>query len=72
MKESSTFFVDKTDIGWSDHYLVCFELGRKFGKSWKKAQRILYKWRIARLQDKEIRNEYQVELGLNASEFFNL
>ena len=36
----------------------------------EKARRILYKWRIDRLQDKEIRNEYQVELGLHASEFF--
>ena len=32
--------------------------------------RILYKWRIDRLQDKEIRNEYQAELGLHASDFF--
>ena len=70
MKESSNVFVDRTDIGSSDHYLVWFELGRNFGKSRRKARRILYKWRIDRLQDKEIRNEYQAELGLHASDFF--
>ena len=36
MKESSNVFVDSTDIGSSDHYLVWFELGRNFGKSRKK------------------------------------
>ena len=71
MKESSNFFVDSTDIGSSDHYLVWFELGRNFGKSRKKARRILYKWRIDRLQDKETRNEYQDELGLHANDFFS-
>ena len=70
MKESSNVFVDSTDIGSSDHYLVWFELGRNFGKSRKKARRILYKWRIDRLQDKETRNEYQDELGLHANDFF--
>ena len=40
MKESSNVFVDSTDIGSSDHYLVWFELGRNFGKSRKKARRI--------------------------------
>ena len=35
MKESSDLFVDKTDIGSSDHYLVWFELGRNFGRSRK-------------------------------------
>ena len=58
------------DIGSLDHYLVWFELGRNFGKSRKKAKRILYKWRIDRLQDKEIRNEYQAELGLSCQRFF--
>ena len=73
-KESSTVFVDRTDIhvGSLDHYLVWFELGRNFGKSRKKAMPILYKWRIDRLQDKEIRNEYQAELGRHASDFFKL
>ena len=47
-----------------------FELRKNFGKSRKKATRVLYKWRIDRLQDKEIRNEYQVEIGLHAKEFF--
>ena len=70
MRESSNVFVDSTDIGSSDHYLVWFELGRNFGKSRKKARRILYKWRIDRLQDKETRNEYQDELGLHANDFF--
>ena len=70
MNESSNVFVDRTDIGSSDHYLVWFELGRNFTKSRKKARRILYKWRIDRLQDKEIRDEYQVELGLQACDFF--
>ena len=38
MKELSNVFVDRTDIGSSDHYLhvVWFELGRNFGKSRKK------------------------------------
>ena len=72
MKESSNVFVDSTDIGSSDHYLVWFELGRNFGKSRKKARRILYKWRIYRLQDKEARNEYQDELGLHADKSFKL
>ena len=38
MEESSDVFVDKTDIGSSDHYLVWFELGRNFGKSRKKSK----------------------------------
>ena len=59
-----TFFVDITDIRSSDHYLVWFELGRNFGKSRKEAKRILYKWRVDRLQDKMIRSEYKVELGI--------
>ena len=73
MKESSNVFVDSTDtcIGSSDHYLVWFELGRNFGKSRKKARRILYKWRRDRLQDKETRNEYQDELGPHANNFFS-
>ena len=71
MKESSNVFVDRTDIGSSDHYLVWFELGRNFGRSSKKARRILYKRQIDRLQDKEIRNEYLVELGPHASDFFD-
>ena len=70
MNESSNIFVDRTDIGSSDHYLVWFELGRNFAKSRKKVKRILYKWRLDRLQDKEIRSEYQVELGLQACDFF--
>ena len=44
MNSSNDVFVDKTDIGSSDHYLVWFELGRNFGKSRKKAKHILYKW----------------------------
>ena len=67
MKTSSEVFVNKTDIGLSEHYVVWFELGRNFGRSRKNARRILYKWRIDRLQDKEMRNEYQVEIGLHAS-----
>ena len=72
MKESSGVFVNKTDIGSSDYYLVWFELGNNFGRSRsrKKARSILYNWRIDRLQGEEIRNEYQVELGLHSSEFF--
>ena len=61
---------DKTDIDSSDHYLVWFELGRNFGRSRKKARHILYKSQIDRLQDKETRTEYQVELGLHARKFF--
>ena len=30
----------------------------------------MYKWRVDRLQDKTIRNEYQAELGVRANEFF--
>ena len=70
MKASSDVFVDRTDVGSSDHYLVWFELGRTFGRNRKKAKRILYKWRVDRLQDKAIRNEYQAELGLCANDFF--
>ena len=29
----------------------------------------MYKWRVDRLRDKAIRNEYQAELGLHASNF---
>ena len=36
MKESSEVFVNETDIGLSDHYLVWFELGRDFGINRKK------------------------------------
>ena len=46
-----------------------FELGRNLGRSKKKARGILYKWRVDRLQDKETKDEYQVELGLHGSEF---
>ena len=70
MKKSSNVFVDRTDIGSSDHYLVWFELGRNFGKNRNRAKRVLYKWRVDRLQDKTMRNEYQVELGLHSSDFF--
>ena len=55
---------------YTDHYLVWFELGTNFSRSRKKARHILYKWRIDRLQDKEIRNEHQVELGVHVSKFF--
>ena len=55
----SDVFVHKSDIVLSDHYVVWFELGKNFGRSGKKARRILYKWRIdtCRLQDKEIKKE---------------
>ena len=36
MKESSSVFVGRTDIGSSDHYLVWFELGRNFVRVGKK------------------------------------
>ena len=64
------FFLDKTDIGSSDHYLVWFELGSNFGTSRKKARNILFKLRIDGLKDEKIKNEYQVEVGVHASEFF--
>ena len=32
LKESTNVFVDRTDRGSSDHYLVWLELGRSFGK----------------------------------------
>ena len=70
MKASSDAFVHRTNVGSSDHYLVWFELGRTFGRNRKKAKLILYKWRVDRLQDKTIRNEYQAELGLCANNFF--
>ena len=38
MKTSSEVFVDKTDVGSSDHYLVWFELGRNFARSRNKAK----------------------------------
>ena len=44
IKELSDLFVDKTDIGSSDHYLVWFKLGRNFGNSRKKSRQFLYKW----------------------------
>ena len=72
MKASSDVFVDRTDIGSSDHYLVWFELGRSFGRNRKKAKRILYKWRVDRLQDKTTRSEYQAELGIHANDFFQM
>ena len=60
MKASSDVFVDKTDIGSSDHYLVWFELGRNFGRNRKKTMRFLYKWRVDRLHDKVVRDEYRL------------
>ena len=54
MKKSSNVFVDTTDIGSSDHFLVWFELERNFGRSRKKAKRIFIN-EIDRLQDKEIK-----------------
>ena len=72
MKASSDVFVDRMDVESSDHYLVWFELGRTFGRKRKKAKHILYKWRVDRLQDKAIRNKYQAELGLCASDLFKL
>ena len=56
MNASSIVFVHRTDVGSSDHYLKCFELGRTFDKKGKKQSTFLYKWRVDRLQDKVIRN----------------
>ena len=41
MKELRDTFVDKTNKGSSDHYLVWFELGRNFSRSRNKAKHIL-------------------------------
>ena len=71
LKASSDVFVDKTDIGSSDHYAVWFELGNNFTKCRNKTKRALYKCRVDRLQDKTVRSEYQAELGLHAQDFFN-
>ena len=36
MRASSDVFVDRTDVGSPDHYLVWFELERTFGRNKKK------------------------------------
>ena len=70
MKKSSSVFVDKTDIGSSDHYLAWFELAKAFSRRSRKTKRIVYRWRIDKLHDKTIRSEYQTEVGLHADEYF--
>ena len=44
MKESCDVFVNKTGIGLSEHYLVCFALERNFGKSREKARTFWCEW----------------------------
>ena len=70
IKAWSNFFLDRTIIGSSDHYLVWLELERKFSKGKKKAMLILYKWWVNRLQDKAIRNEHQIEWAWSSIEQF--
>ena len=54
MRTSSNVFVDKTDTGLLDHYLVWFELGRiLLGVGIK---HVSYKWLVERLEDKTIRS----------------
>ena len=72
MKALSEFFVDRTVIRSSDHYLVWFELGKNFARGRNKAKHSVYKWQIDRLQGKTIRNEYQAELGVHTNDFSKL
>ena len=68
MKTSSDIFVDRTDIGSSDHCLVWKNFSR--GTCRNKAKCRVYKWQVDRLQYKMIRIKYQDELGVHANDFF--
>ena len=58
--------MDRIDIRLSDHNLVWFKLEKNFARGRIKAKCSVCKWRLYRLHDKIIRNEYQAELGIHA------
>ena len=67
MDASGDLHVDTTDIGCSDHYLVCMELGRTT-KTTRKAKRVIRKWRLERFDDEEVKLKYQKALRAEFSE----
>ena len=61
MKDSSPLYVDQSDIGSSDHYLVWLELGR-IAKHKRVKRRVIRKWRVRRFSDSEVRSAYRAAL----------
>ena len=61
-------YVDGTDIGSSDHFLVWMELGPAT-KTSKKRKRVIRRWRLDRFGDDKVKLSYQNALRAEVHRF---
>ena len=66
MKASRYVHVDSMDIGCSDHYLVWMELDSTT-RTTRKAKRVIRKWHLESIEDKEVKLKYQNALRAEVS-----